>query len=144
MDLKMVREYDDEEKKELLQEIKEKHGSLEELKQKVKRSGCNRPQRADEFKILEALKERATYKKKKITDSPLSLSVLTTKRIELLEYLSKNYIGSIQQLADELERDYKNVYDDLRGLEKGELVELKKEGRRKRPVIRYNRLVVDM
>lgn len=43
-------------------------------------------------------------------------SLLTEKRMALLEYVANNQSLSIRQLALELERDYKNVYDDVQRL----------------------------
>lgn len=143
MALRMIRKYTDEEKKDVVQDITERHGSLDELKQDINRFGCTEPEKVDEYKILEALKEGASYKKEKISDSVSALSSLSPRRIELLEYLAKNEVDSIQKLAHELDRNYKNVYDDLKGLEEGGLVDLKKEGRRKKPVIHYDRLIID-
>ena len=39
-------------------------------------------------------------------------ATLTEKRMELLEYVAVNEMPSIRQLAGQLGRDYRNVYDD--------------------------------
>ncbi len=51
-------------------------------------------------------------------------SMLTEKRMTLLEYVANNQGLSIRQLAIELERDYKNVYDDVQRLMSLGLIEV--------------------
>jgi len=60
------------------------------------------------------------------------LRALTSKRLELLHALSGLSVESINELARKVHRDVKNVYQDLRVLNKLGLVNLKK---RKRNVI---------
>ena len=44
-----------------------------------------------------------------------------------------NETPSIKKLADNLQRNYKNVYDDLQALAKYDLVELRRSGRSLKP-----------
>ena len=55
---------------------------------------------------------------------------LTPRRLELLDYLGKGLYRSINELADVVGRDVKNVYTDLKVLEELGFVELTREGRR--------------
>ena len=41
---------------------------------------------------------------------------LSKKRMHLLKVVKKNKFGSIYELAKTLDRDYKNVYDDVKNL----------------------------
>jgi predicted transcriptional regulator len=54
---------------------------------------------------------------------------LTTKRIELLDYLADEHVSSINSLAERMGRDVKNVYCDLRVLEGLGFIHLVKEGK---------------
>ena len=51
-------------------------------------------------------------------------AVLTEKRMALLEYVAMHEGLSIRQLASELERDYRNVYDDVQRLVQLGLIEI--------------------
>ena len=51
-------------------------------------------------------------------------ATLTEKRMELLEYVATNAVPSIRQLAGQLGRDYRNVYDDVQRLVQLGLVEI--------------------
>ena len=50
-------------------------------------------------------------------------AVLTEKRMALLEYVAMHESLSIRQLAGELDRDYRNVYDDVQRLVQLGLIE---------------------
>ncbi len=52
-------------------------------------------------------------------------ATLTEKRMALLEYVALHEGLSIRQLALQLERDYRNVYDDVQRLLELGLVEIK-------------------
>ncbi|MGB9622843.1 MAG: hypothetical protein ACPL07_03255, partial [Candidatus Bathyarchaeia archaeon] len=58
---------------------------------------------------------------------------LTMKRIELIDFISKTRINSINSLASKIGRNVKNVYDDLKILESMGLVRLIKHGKRTVP-----------
>lgn len=62
--------------------------------------------------------------------SPVDYGKLTPRRIELLDHLARSMAGSINELANQLERDVKNVYDDLHILEGLGFISLTEEGRR--------------
>ncbi len=55
-------------------------------------------------------------------------AVLTDKRMTLLEYVAQHAGLSIRRLAGELNRDYRNVYDDVRMLAELELIEKRDNG----------------
>jgi predicted transcriptional regulator len=54
---------------------------------------------------------------------------LTPKRLELLDFLGAEPVSSINDLAEKLGRNVKNVYNDLKILEKLGFISLRREGR---------------
>lgn len=54
--------------------------------------------------------------------------VLTGKRLELLGYVRRHEVASIRALAKALQRDYSNVYADVKALEGAGLLEMSKAG----------------
>lgn len=58
------------------------------------------------------------------------ISKLTPRRIELMDQISRHRADSINELATTINRDVKNVYNDLKTLESLGFVRLEKEGRR--------------
>jgi len=60
---------------------------------------------------------------------------LTPRRLELLDYLANVPVNSINDLAKKIGRDVKNVYNDLKNLEKLGFITLVSEGRRLKPEI---------
>ncbi len=54
---------------------------------------------------------------------------LTPRRLELLDFLGAEPVSSINDLAEKLERNVKNVYKDLKILEELGFVSLRREGR---------------
>ncbi len=67
---------------------------------------------------------------------------LTPKRMELLDYINTKEPISVKELALGLERDYKNIYDDVLALSKYNLVDLQKVGRNKTPITRVDYIQV--
>lgn len=55
--------------------------------------------------------------------------LITQRRLELLDFLGAESVSSINELAEKLGRDVKNVYNDLKILERLGFVYLRKEGR---------------
>ena len=55
------------------------------------------------------------------------LAALTPKRLHLLRYVRHNHVRNIKALADDLKRDYKNVYKDVEELTKIGLLTKTKE-----------------
>lgn len=73
-------------------------------------------------------------------------SILTDRRIELLRTLltTEDAAESITGLAEELDRDYSTVHDDVSLLAEYGLVYLIEEGRSKRPYLPYERIHLDV
>ncbi len=57
------------------------------------------------------------YAEEDLDLTPEEFDSLTSKRIELLDYLADEHVSSINSLAERVNRDVKNVYGDLRALE---------------------------
>jgi predicted transcriptional regulator len=56
--------------------------------------------------------------------------MLTPRRIELLDFLASEQVSSINDLAKKHERDVKNIYNDLKILERLGFISLRREDRR--------------
>jgi len=62
--------------------------------------------------------------------------LFTEKRMQLLRTLHDQRIKSIRDLAEKLERDIKNVWEDLSILSEHNLIEFESKGRSKIPKLR--------
>jgi len=72
--------------------------------------------------------------------------ILTNRRIELLQYLIDidGAAESITAVANELERDYRTVHDDVSLLADRGLLFIIDEGKSKRPYVPYERIHLDV
>ena len=72
--------------------------------------------------------------------------ILTDRRIELLRLLmdTDGAAESITALAEDLDRDYRTVHDDVTLLAEYGLVFIVEEGRSKRPYLPYDRIHLDV
>jgi predicted transcriptional regulator len=68
------------------------------------------------------------------------LSVLTTRRLELLKVLHESGPSSVRALAKKLNRDYKNVHQDVALLEKVGLIQ-RKDGKANAP---WERIIAEI
>ncbi len=69
------------------------------------------------------------YAEENLDLAPEEFESLTPRRLELLDYLADAHASSINELAERVERDVKNIYGDLRILEQLGFVRLVKEGK---------------
>ena len=77
-------------------------------------------------------------------DSPEKIrKLLTEKRLELMKTIMEKEPDSITELTEILDRDMKEVHNDLKLLEENNIVFFEEEGRKKKPVIPYNDIKVD-
>lgn len=130
--------------KDVIKAFEAKYGSFERLERLVKGKECEDPEAVDDHQVWKALEEGKEYIESIKIENPEVLTVLTPKRIELLEYLKKRYPKSIKGLAEELKRDYKNVYEDLAILSDYKVVAMKKKGRSTIPVCNVKEILVDL
>ena len=79
-----------------------------------------------------------------ICDSGLLSSVFTEKRMELITELLKSKPSSIRELATILDRDVKNVFDDLMKLHKAQIVDFIENGKRRIPTVRKKTIIVKL
>lgn len=72
--------------------------------------------------------------------------ILTDRRIELLRALmtTDGAAGSISALADDLDRDYSTVHDDVSLLAEYGLLFTIDDGQSKRPYVPYDRIHIDV
>ena len=72
--------------------------------------------------------------------------ILTDRRIELLQALiaTEGAAGSISALAEDLDRDYRTVHDDVSLLADYGLLFIVEEGQSKRPYLPYERIHLDV
>lgn len=76
-------------------------------------------------------------------DVDAATAVFTESTLALLRALNAHEPGSIRETARLVERDKKNVHDQLRKLAAYGVVEFVKEGNTKRPIVAYDRIVFD-
>lgn len=74
--------------------------------------------------------------------------ILTPKRMEMIETLMSEEaeveVGSIRELAEVLDRNPSEVHDDVHTLEEYGIVELRDEGRAKKPVVPYDDININV
>ncbi|MDY6775024.1 transcriptional regulator [Halorutilales archaeon Cl-col2-1] len=70
--------------------------------------------------------------------------LLTPKRLELIQTLMTVDVGSIRELAEVLGRNPSEVHDDVHTLEEYGVVELREEGRAKKPVVPYDDIDINV
>ena len=61
-------------------------------------------------------------------DLRMLLSILTPRRLEILQTLRQKSLSSVRALSKNLERDYKNVHADVKALENVGLLERTEKG----------------
>ena len=71
-----------------------------------------------------------------ITDPSILPKILTPKRVELMEAITKHHPQSVQELANITKRTKQAVDRELHYLEGFNLIELQKEGRRTIPTVK--------
>lgn len=120
---------------EYLEELARRFETIETLHQKVSADKCGNPFPVDDYMLWRALNTPdCEYVEKISVETPEIFADLSPKRMELLEYVRIHDVSSITDLAEQLGRDYKNVYDDLNALQRWGLVTLSRRGKDKRPV----------
>jgi len=67
---------------------------------------------------------------------------LSPRRMQLLNFLSENNVDSINKLSKDIGRDVKNIYNDLKILERLGFLRLVKEGRRLSPELLVHEITI--
>lgn len=70
--------------------------------------------------------------------------LLSEANLELLEAIAENDPSSMREAADLVDRNIKDVHRNLTELESLNVVEFEEDGRAKRPVVRYDRLEIEV
>ncbi len=122
--------------------LEKKYTSIENLQKAIDLR--NDPELIDDYEVWKALLKGADYSESIRLEDKGLLSLMTPKRMELLDYLKTRHPKSILGLAKGLKRDYKNVYEDLRILGKYGVVEKKVDGRNNIPECRIKEIVVKL
>lgn len=88
--------------------------------------------------------ERQPYHVRNFEDATEIQRILTPKRLELIRSIMENEPDSMSEVSEELGRGLREIHDDLHLLEEYEIVELRKEGRAKKPVVPYDRIKIEV
>ena len=140
-------------------QLEKKYKSIEELSVEVQKHKCNAPEKVDDYMLWQAIlsldkqmqnydskitgiESAVNFKEEIIYHTAEFYSVLTPRRMELLQYIGEKNPRSVKDLAAELNRDYKNVYDDLLALQRFNLIDFIREGKNKRPVTKLTAIEV--
>lgn len=78
-----------------------------------------------------------------LTDEQLQ-RLASTKNIELIRAITGHEPGSINELADAVNRDYKEVHRNVKELEEMGVIKFEQEGRSKRPVFGYDEIDIQI
>ena len=70
--------------------------------------------------------------------------IFTEKRMEMVREIFSNKPSSIRELAENLDRDIKNVHDDLGILSKHHIISFEVMGRKKRPLVKKDIIVIKL
>lgn len=88
--------------------------------------------------------ERQPYHVRNFEDATEIQRILTPKRLELIRSIMENEPDSMSEVSEELGRGLREIHDDLHLLEEYKIVELRKEGRAKKPVVPYDRIKIEV
>ena len=69
---------------------------------------------------------------------------LTEKRLQLIRAVMESHPRSIRELASIVDRDVKNVFEDLKLLNKMKLIKLDREGRCVIPRVRKKIIIINL
>ncbi|MFQ5816064.1 MAG: hypothetical protein ACE5G7_06155 [Candidatus Hydrothermarchaeaceae archaeon] len=122
--------------------LEKKYGSIDKLEEALREAEV--PEMMDDYEVWGALLGGGEYTESVRLEEKGVLSLLTPKRMELLDYLKTRHPKSIMALARGLRRDYKNVYDDLRLLGEYGVVERVGDGKKVVPECRIKEIVVKL
>lgn len=70
--------------------------------------------------------------------------LVSEPNLELLRAIARHEPGSMRETADLVGRDFKDVHRNLTELEAMNVIELREEGRAKRPVLRFDALDIQI
>lgn len=80
-----------------------------------------------------------------VLDNPTELQrLLSPSNLELLRAIRKYEPDSMRATADLVGRDFKEVHRNLTELDALNVIDLQKEGRSKRPVVRFDEIAIEL
>ena len=123
-------------------EFSERYGSLDSLAQRTGMEKCSNPSIIDDYEVWKAIRKGAEMEEELIFSDSSIFDALRSSRVEMLEFINRNRVESIKELAHALKRDYKNTYFDIGALQAYGLVEMRKEGRKRVPISRIESIEV--
>ena len=136
MQIKFVRKVKAEE---LIKEFEKKYGSLEKLRRYLERHPDDYVALIDYEDWMHFL-ENPDIEVEEGEIFVTDVSFLTPQKLQLLEAIKKYNPKSIRELAKKVGRDVKNVYLDIKELEKAGVVELKTSGKAKKVELKFNEI----
>ena len=143
MKIEVVKRYGEKEMRAEEQRLAAKHEDPAKAKRELLTQKCRNFDLVDDLMVLSALRHPDTEMTERVIfQSYQFYHEITPRRMELLEYISTRPVTSIKDLAIKLKRDYKNVYDDVKGLNQIGLVEYAKEGKNRRPYTLVDRIMI--
>jgi predicted transcriptional regulator len=129
-----------------MERLKKEYSSFESLQQKVSTLKCRNPDLIDDYVVWNALRKKGCSITEKIILQTFDIfSMVSQRRMELLSHLVSHPMpNSIRVLSTELRRDYKNVYDDIKALERYGLLCLVRDGKSKKIITRVKAINIRM
>ena len=91
-------------------------------------------------KILDKEKEEILFLERKLQ----CFEYLTEKRMQLIRTITHRSPDSIRELAEFLNRDVKNVFDDLQLLNDMGVINFVRFGRKKKPIVRRKFIIISL
>ncbi len=88
--------------------------------------------------------DREPYHVRNFEDATEIQRILTPKRLELIRTVMEESPESMQELGEILDRGLREIHDDLHLLEEYDIVELRREGRAKKPIVPYDRIKIEV
>ena len=73
-----------------------------------------------------------------------TFEALTEKRVAMVKVITEKQPTSIRELATMLERDVKNVFDDLRILNRMRIISFERKGRCVKPVAKKRFIIINL
>ena len=146
MQVEIVSTYEDDDIEFEMERFRKLYESFEALQQKISTLKCRDPDMIDDFMVWEALRGKGASMTEKVIMQTFDIfGMFSQRRMELLSHLvSRPHPNSIRELAGELKRDYKNVYDDIKALERYGLLHLVRDGKSKSIITRVKAINIKM
>lgn len=98
----------------------------------------------DEIEQLDAGEPVDTPPTLSFTSYEELLKTFTPTTLDLIETIRREQPASMNEAARAVDRDVKNVYEQLNRLEKMGVIYFSEEGQSKRPVVWFDELIVDI